>query len=1097
MSRNIKFRIKEECEKLPVFNRQKQIIVSLTSYPERINSVTETLIPIFNQTVPPDQVVLWLSREQFQNKEKDLPSELRTLKKYGLKIIWCNDLKPHKKYFYALKEYADDIVITIDDDIVYSKDLIEKLYKSYLKFPNAVSAMRVHKILFDQNGYPLEYERWIKEYPAEIGTPRYDLIPTGAGGILYPPHCLHKLALNEQIIRETCLYADDLWLKFMELLNDTPVVLAANQEKLKYIDHTQETSLWQRNVEKNQNDVQLKNILNFLSVDFNLNSIFQKAIEENTYLYKGSCPKVSVIMPVYNVEKYLPAAIESVLNQTLRNLEIICVNDGSTDSSLEILQRYQKKDGRIIIIDKKNSGYGDSMNVGLKAATGEFIGIVETDDFITPDMYATLYCIAIEKKLDLIKGDIIQFSGEGPERNSRYISVAGRESSYYNRVTDIQTDVVPLYFTMNTWAGIYRRAYLERNNILHNTTPGASYQDSGFWFQTFIFAQRVYFINRPFYWYRQDNPNSSINNPDKVYCVCDEYEYIYGILEKNPELKRIFIDIFVYRRYYSYKFALSKMGKQYKYEFLKRFAKDFQFHKQRGELKSTFFSVDEYDELKCIIADPAKYYIKNFYDGGELSAKDTEVKVALLEIKCEEQQSQIQRILSMRMFREKPHYVRRMLQKFKNAIHLCIKFIISWRDEGFLSAKGKATEKIFSYLKGEPKDGQGKNRINVLFIASDNAPSSGAFLSMVNLAYQLKKLFNVQPFIVLPHQGKGEFLLEEHDLEYCIVESFDWVIGLDEKRDRFLKKNIQCKKKVNRSAVQSIQKVIEEQNIDIVHINTTYSYVGALAALECKVPFVWHLREFLEEDQHKTLWNRKKGNRLIEKADKIIAISDSLYYKYENIFSIDKLIRVYNGIDAGIFYQPDKSIFKYQKSIFVFVGGFAVYKGHLEFAKAIIELAKRGYKDFEIWFIGTGNYKIRDEVVQLLTENDLSDKFKIFGYIKNVEDYLKQADIAFCCSKSEAFGRITVEAMLSGNLLIGADTAGTKELVINNQTGLLYQSGDYIDLADKIEYALIHKEEMKKIAEQGRRYMFDNMTSEINADNIKKIYDDILKEQGH
>lgn len=321
--------------------------------------------------------------------------------------------------------------------------------------------------------------------------------------------------------------------------------------------------------------------------------------------------------------------------------------------------------------------------VGLKAATGEFIGIVETDDFITPDMYATLYCIAIEKKLDLIKGDIIQFSGEGPERNSRYISVAGKESSYYNRVTDIQTDVIPLYFTMNTWAGIYRRAYLERNNILHNTTPGASYQDSGFWFQTFIFAQRVYFINRPFYWYRQDNPNSSINNPDKVYCVCDEYEYIYGILEKNPELKRIFIDIFVYRRYYSYKFALSKMGKQYKYEFLKRFAKDFQFHKQRGELKSTFFSVDEYDELKCIIADPAKYYIKNFYDGGELSAKDTEVKVALLEIKCEEQQSQIQRILSMRMFREKPHYVRRMLQKFKNAIHLCIKFIISWRDEGF------------------------------------------------------------------------------------------------------------------------------------------------------------------------------------------------------------------------------------------------------------------------------------------------------------------------------------------------------------------------------------------------------------------------------
>lgn len=120
-------------------------------------------------------------------------------------------------------------------------------------------------------------------------------------------------------------------------------------------------------------------------------------------------PKVSVIMPFYNEEKYLDLAIQSVINQTLKDIEIICVNDGSTDNSLNIVKKYALDDNRIIIIDKKNSGYGNSMNVGISRATGEYIGLVETDDYVLPEMFEVLYDKAKTLDLDFIKSDHYKF----------------------------------------------------------------------------------------------------------------------------------------------------------------------------------------------------------------------------------------------------------------------------------------------------------------------------------------------------------------------------------------------------------------------------------------------------------------------------------------------------------------------------------------------------------------------------------------------------------------------------------------------------------------------------------------------------------------
>ena len=119
---------------------------------------------------------------------------------------------------------------------------------------------------------------------------------------------------------------------------------------------------------------------------------------------------VSIIVPVYNVENYLEKCISSLLNQTLQDIEIICVNDGSTDNSLQILKEFAICDSRIKIISKDNSGYGDSMNVGIANAQGEYIGIVESDDFALGDMFANLYLIIKEKEADVIKSNYYSFS---------------------------------------------------------------------------------------------------------------------------------------------------------------------------------------------------------------------------------------------------------------------------------------------------------------------------------------------------------------------------------------------------------------------------------------------------------------------------------------------------------------------------------------------------------------------------------------------------------------------------------------------------------------------------------------------------------------
>lgn len=244
--------------------RDKKIIVSLTSYPKRFDNLHLVIKSIMRQSMKPDKIILYLGDD---SDEVNLPPKLRKLEKKGLTIVrYPENLKCHKKYFYAMQEYPQDIVITVDDDLLYEKHLIRLLIESYRKYPEAISAKRVHRMTKDVNGKILKYNEWEFECTS-IKEPSMELFATGCGGILYPPHCMGELTFDKKLFSEKCMNADDVWLKFMQILNRTPVVYVAGRYNLPMlVKGSQKENLNSSNVAENMNDVYIKNLEEHLDV---------------------------------------------------------------------------------------------------------------------------------------------------------------------------------------------------------------------------------------------------------------------------------------------------------------------------------------------------------------------------------------------------------------------------------------------------------------------------------------------------------------------------------------------------------------------------------------------------------------------------------------------------------------------------------------------------------------------------------------------------------------------------------------------------------------------------------------------------------------
>ena len=250
---------------IKIKNVNEEIIISLTSYPARFKKLHYVIRSLLHQKMSVSKVILYLGTD---TKKEEIPNSLKKLQKYNFEIKEnYEDLKPHKKYYYAMQEFPNKIIITVDDDLIYDANLVKDLYESYLKYPNCVSARRVHKITSNNNKVK-PYNNWIWEYKEEV-SPSHSLFATTGAGTLYPPNILPKETFNTENIKKYCLKTDDVWMKFMEIKNNTKVVFT--NSKIIHpltIRDTQESGLMQTNTKnENQNDINIKNMEEFTKIN--------------------------------------------------------------------------------------------------------------------------------------------------------------------------------------------------------------------------------------------------------------------------------------------------------------------------------------------------------------------------------------------------------------------------------------------------------------------------------------------------------------------------------------------------------------------------------------------------------------------------------------------------------------------------------------------------------------------------------------------------------------------------------------------------------------------------------------------------------------
>lgn len=380
--------------------------------------------------------------------------------------------------------------------------------------------------------------------------------------------------------------------------------------------------------------------------------------------------------------------------------------------------------------------------------------------------------------------------------------------------------------------------------------------------------------------------------------------------------------------------------------------------------------------------------------------------------------------------------------------------------------------------------GDTEGPVDVALMASDNNSASGAFLCLADLACELQRQ-GLRPAVILPEYGDGERILAEKGVAYTYVESEDWcvpVAGKDAAKGKRMHKN--------RRAVGMLREYFRRHGVKLVHNNTVYTYVGAVAAYEEKLPVVWHVREDIR-DQGRRFADAGKAAGLINRSDRILAVSG---YMAGAVKGIDgrKVRVIYDGVDAGRFYCRKKILRGGPRPVITMAGAVTERKGQEDLLGAVCILKEKYGADFTVRFLGKEDGAYTGRLKDIVRRHRLEGTVEFLGKRDNVEDYFREADIAIVCSRAEPFGRVTVEALLAGCLVIGADSGATPELIRNGENGLLYRPGDPWDLAERIRQALEKPEDSAKMAEAGQERARNVYTKERNAREILRVYKEIL-----
>ena len=318
-------------------------------------------------------------------------------------------------------------------------------------------------------------------------------------------------------------------------------------------------------------------------------------------------PKVSIILPVYNVAPYLRQSLDSIIAQTLADIEIICVDDGSTDDSGKILDEYKEKDNRITVIHKRNAGTGAARNDGLKIATGECIGFVDPDDWILPNMYERLYNILQDKELDIVMFTPDVFN----DQTQKHEGFLYFQDSNFPKILDDKIfnkdDISPFSYPMCVWNKLYRKKLFDDNNI--DFAEGLDFEDHKVIFKSLFTAKRIYFIREKLYVYRHSRQGSILSDNDtRMFDHIKIYDIVENILKETGNWEKFHLDFLRYK-VHNILYYYTMIKPQYKDEYYKKMVKSLQ-NTQMSEEEFEILAKD-YPDLKPIMGDSWVKKIKN------------------------------------------------------------------------------------------------------------------------------------------------------------------------------------------------------------------------------------------------------------------------------------------------------------------------------------------------------------------------------------------------------------------------------------------------------------------------------------------------------
>ncbi|WP_300791667.1 glycosyltransferase, partial [Helicobacter sp. UBA3407] len=248
-------------------------------------------------------------------------------------------------------------------------------------------------------------------------------------------------------------------------------------------------------------------------------------------------------------------------------------------------------------------------NLGIKAAKGEYLGIVESDDYIKPNMYAELYRIAKERNVEVVKGDMLEFIDKNGERVFTHTRLLNWTKCLYGKVLNAKDLRVFTQSGIMNPSGIFKLSFLRENQIYHHESLGAAYQDTGFCFFTHLLAPKMFFVNEAFYCYRQDNENSSVNriSLQKALKLSKEYDFIQKKLNKNPNFGNL-NSLLSYLRFGGYNWILGRIVDSNQLPFLQRIQSEFLEIEAKGELDWKFFDAFQRAKLERILKNPQEFY---------------------------------------------------------------------------------------------------------------------------------------------------------------------------------------------------------------------------------------------------------------------------------------------------------------------------------------------------------------------------------------------------------------------------------------------------------------------------------------------------------